>query len=93
MKKIVINRCFGGFDLSKESFELGAKISGDPSWYPKSRHDPILVEVVETLGQRAGGDYARLCIEEILSDKYQIVDYDGWETVNTPENIVWEIIE
>lgn len=58
----------------------------DSSYYPiDSRHDPILVQVVEELGDKASGEYARLRIYETDSDRYRIDEYDGAETVVTPE--------
>lgn len=30
--KVVINRCYGGFSLSREGVLLGREISGDPKW-------------------------------------------------------------
>jgi len=49
------------------------------------RHDPILVQVVEELGEEANGTYADLQIEEIIGNKYRIDEYDGNESVSTPE--------
>lgn len=55
-------------------------------WYPiDSRHDPILVQVVEELGIYANGDCADLKIYETESNLYRIDEYDGLETVITPE--------
>ena len=60
--------------------------------YCISRHDPILVQVVEELGEKAGGRYAELKIVEIPGNKYRIGEYDGQEWVETPESIDWETI-
>jgi hypothetical protein len=49
------------------------------------RHDPILVEVVEELGPEANGHYADLKVFETESDRYRIDEYDGAESVVTPE--------
>lgn len=55
-------------------------------WYPiDSRHDPILVQVVEELGIYANGDCADLKIFKTESNLYRIDEYDGLETVITPE--------
>ena len=56
-------------------------------WYPiDSRHDPILVQVVEELGtELASGDHAELEIFETESNLYRINEYDGMEYVVTPE--------
>ena len=56
------------------------------------RHDPILVQVVETLGDGANGSYANLCIAKISGNKYQISEYDGYETVIEPEDQDWIVV-
>ena len=46
------------------------------------RNDPVLVEVVEQLGDLANGHYSKLKIVEIPDDvKWYIHDYDGLEEV------------
>ena len=55
-----------------------------------SRHDPILVQVVEELGDKANGMCAKLAIDEI-SGPYRIDEYDGNETVETPGSYDWII--
>ena len=57
------------------------------------RHDPDLVAVVEALGKEVNGTFSELDIEEIDEDKYFIEEYDGSETVVTPDDICWEVIE
>lgn len=53
-------------------------------WIPDfERHDPDLVMVVETLGDRASGDCAKLVVTDIGESKYHIDEYDGYETVIT----------
>lgn len=54
-----------------------------------ARHNPLLVECIEALGEAANGDYARLMVVTISSSKYRIVEYDGSEDVQTPESINW----
>ena len=61
------------------------RVYGDMEFYT-SRHDPDLVEVVETLGEKAWGEFAELRIAEIDSNLYRIDDYDGMECVCTPES-------
>lgn len=94
--KVVINRRYGGFGLSKEGQELYCELKGiDPGKYNKSffyyeglvehdiaRDDPLLVEVVEVLGEKASGAYAGLKIVDIPDDvKWEIEEYDGMEWV------------
>jgi hypothetical protein len=62
----------------------------EQTWYYDNvdRHDPILVQVVEELGDKANGSCAKLAIEEV-SGPYRIDEYDGYETVKTPETYDW----
>ena len=131
MKKLVINRCYGGFGLSEQavkryfeiidkpifvdqerSFGLNyyyfcepaeyhklyeeAKKSGDYSKandlyfcdYKLERDDPVLVQVVEELGEEANGGNANLAIVEIPDDiEYTIEEYDGAESVHEAHRV------
>lgn len=92
--KVVINSEYGGFNLSEEAWEELSKLKGSlEEDFILSRHDKDLVSVVEKLGERANGCCAELEIVEIDSDKYYIEEYDGKETIYTPDTICWEIIE
>jgi hypothetical protein len=66
------------------------KKHSEQTWYygDVSRHDPILVQVVEELGDKANGSYAKLVIEEV-SGPYRIDEYDGFESVETPNSYDW----
>ena len=77
--KVVINKCYGGFSISKEAMEL----LGVDSPYPDiKRNDPALVEVVEKLGDKANGSFSKLKIVEIPDDvEWDIAEYDGLEWV------------
>jgi len=57
------------------------------------RHDPRLVQVVEEFGKEASGAFADLKIKTIKGNKYIIDEYDGNESVQTPESIKWIIVE
>ena len=85
MQKIVINRCYGGFGLSKEAYHfLGLEWDGYGFLYNSDieRTDPKLVECVETLGPLANGLCSDLKVVEIPDDViWEISDYDGIETV------------
>lgn len=90
MIKVVYNACYGGFGISQEGVSF---LINDGVLSPTgsiSRHHPSLVKMVETLGSnRASGAFASLAIEEIAGDRYRIVEYDGFESVETPESIEW----
>lgn len=84
-RKVVINTCFGGFNLSEEAIAAYAMMTGMApeevyTWEMK-RDDPALVDVVETLGGDMG--YAsKLKVVEIPVDvRWHIEEYDGVEHV------------
>lgn len=50
--------------------------------YEISRDDPVLVQVVEELGDKANSHYAHLVIVDIPDDvSWHIAEYDGYEHV------------
>lgn len=62
----------------------------EQTWYNRNveRHDPVLVQVVEELGDKANGKYAKLRIAEV-SGAYRIDEYDGFESVMTAGDYDW----
>lgn len=84
--KIVINRCYGGFGLSKEAYEfLGLEWDGYGFKYDsdEQRTDPNLIRCVETLGKKANGLFANLKVVDIPDDvDYEIEEYDGVESIH-----------
>ena len=59
-------------------------IEGQEHWYDRDieRHDPILVEVVEELGDKANGRCAELDVIEIPDGvDYEVQEYDGKEWI------------
>lgn len=57
--------------------------------YEIPRHDPLLVRVVEELGSRANTSCAKLAVVEIPGTLYRVKEYDGRESVETPEKLNW----
>ena len=56
------------------------------------RNDPVLVQVVEELGDLANGPYAKLKITEVPAGTlYRIDEYDGSESVETKDTYEWKI--
>lgn len=48
----------------------------------KFRNDPVLIQVIETLGVKASGELAKVRIVEIPDDvNWEINEYDGMESV------------
>ena len=90
--KIVINTCYGGFGLSDEAIKW-LEDRGVDDTYELSRHDPLLVECVETLKEKANNPYSRLAVIEIEGNLYRVEKYDGKEWIEQPENMEWIKIE
>lgn len=82
--KIVVNKCYGGFDLSREARDMYKYRAGVKDFHPfdLDRTDPILIQVVEELGKDANGRFSDLRIVEIPDDiVWFIDDHDGRETI------------
>jgi len=85
--KVVINTKYGGFGLSEEAEEVYRTKSGivdDESFWGRNipRNDPILIEIVETMGEASFGHFAKLRVVDIPDDvEWQIEEYDGSEWV------------
>lgn len=60
------------------------------SMHDFKRIDPVLIQVVEELGDKANGEYAELRVVEFSGNKYRICEYDGMEWLETPDTIRWE---
>ena len=77
-------------------FRIGTSVMGEGEYFYdheiEDRTDPILVQVVEELGDEASGDCAELCIRELEpGTKYRLQEYDGSEWVETEEDILWSV--
>ena len=97
--KIVINACYGGFNVS-ESFLKEYNIPYEKTTFGSvyatesvERTDPRLVEYIETHGsEMASGHFSKLVVREIpKGTKYRITEYDGYEGIETENDIDWEI--
>lgn len=88
--KLVINRCWGGYCLSKEAYDyLGLKWDNYGYAYTNDRGNPNLIKCVEALGEKANGVFAKLKVVEIPNNvDWYIDDYDGMETI-VEEHEVW----
>jgi hypothetical protein len=101
MNKVVLNNCYGGFRLSEEAVSwLRERLPQDVEvdewgWIGMTRHHPLLVEVVETLGEEANEFVSELVVVEIKDDRYLIEEYDGMESIVTPSTLKppkWKVI-
>ena len=84
IRRIVINKCHGGFGLSPRAKKRYEELSGEKVDYDRDiqRDDPYLLQIVHELGLRADGNYAELKIVEIPEDvEWEIQEYDGLEWV------------
>ncbi|NQZ74681.1 MAG: hypothetical protein HRT61_00975 [Ekhidna sp.] len=100
-RKVAYNCCYGGFSLSKEAVELAHKLApNDTQWLQVDpeygfidgieRHDPVLIEVIETLGnEKASGDLSNLKIDTVYGP-YRIDEYDGFESIEEPYAVDWK---
>jgi hypothetical protein len=99
MTKIAINRCYGGFGLSEAGLARYAELKGlsaqeiEDLWSGDiERHDSILIQVLEEMGEDSWGDFAEIEIEEVApGTKYIIDEYDGMENIMTIDAIDWKI--
>lgn len=57
---------------------------------PEKRDDPILIQVVEELGEKSWGRFAKLKVIEVPDGvEYNIDEYDGWESIHEKHR-TWE---
>ena len=91
--KIVYNACFGGFGLSETAWERYRELGGqETSRYDINRADPVLVQVVEELGEEANTRFSELRIRDLPEGtKYRIDEYDGNESVCTIDDYDWSV--
>lgn len=85
MQNIVINTCWGGFNLSEQAIALYASFTNqkpdDVIVWDIKRDDPALVDVVDQLGGDMGSG-TKLKVVEIPNDvQWEISEYDGWEHI------------
>lgn len=85
--KLIINKRFGGFSLSKEAQEMYRSLT---TYYfdddINERTDVNLIKVVETLGEKANGRFANLKVVELPDGAfYELNEYDGYEYVQWSE--------
>ena len=85
--KVVINADFGGFGLSPKAFDLYKQRSENKEDLPKyssdvRRDDPVLVSIVEGLGEEVNDRWSCLEVIEVPDEyDYYIHDYDGLEHI------------
>lgn len=78
--KIVVNKCFGGFNVSDEAArELGLS----DGYHIVSRVDDRLIKMVEEDADKTSGESAKLRVVEVPDNAtdWELNDYDGRETI------------
>lgn len=58
----------------------------------QDRNDPILIQVIEELGEKANGQCAKIKLEELEAGTlYRIDEYNGRESVATQSTYDWSV--
>lgn len=62
-------------------------------WYwDLKRDDPVLIQVIEELGNKANGMCADLVVEDLpAGTRYRIEEYDGLEHIEYAEDVDWNV--
>lgn len=85
--KVVYNSKYGGFGISREGLAEYNRLTSlnVDSYYCIDRDDPVLIQLVETMGDKINDEYSRLKIKEFPM-KYKLFlkwsEYDGNESVS-----------
>ena len=88
--EILLNICYGGWNISKKAIELyklrspSFNVTENDFDYYFNRHDPILVQIYKELGNEFDNKYSKTKIKKIIKkyeNYYDIHEYDGKECV------------
>ena len=85
---VLYNDCYGGFNVSEKAFEMyneKTKKSKLNSMNFVCRHNPLLIEILNEIGEKEfSGDCSKIkvnYIDEKYKNFYKIEEYDGLENV------------
>jgi hypothetical protein len=85
--KVLVNRCYGGFSFSRAAIEECRRRGVTLDTYDlekEVRANPVVVAVVEELGEAANGQHAKLQVVDIPFDGldgWEVEEYDGKEWI------------
>jgi hypothetical protein len=85
--KIVINTCFGGFQLSEKAKDRLSELGYIPDsplygYDGIERNHPLLLQVLEELKDQANGWCSNLQVVEVNNHvNWHVLEYDGHEQV------------
>jgi len=89
-RKISGDPTWGGATIEGDQYDDGKPVTHDYGFvHDIKRTDPILLQVVATLGDKANGSHAALSIADVCGP-YRIEEYDGREMIMTPGDYKWE---
>ena len=82
--KVVINSCYGGFGFSHKAIMRHAELTGFfSSIHDMKRTDPILIQIVEEMGECVNSEYAKLKVVEVPDDiEFEINESGGLESIH-----------
>ena len=94
--KVAYNDCYGGFGLSKRAIQwLGShgiydKYPGLEDLEKLPRHEPLLIECIEELGDAVNEDDStnNIKVKTVYDTGYYISNDDGLERVITPSQMI-----
>lgn len=78
MFKVVYNSCYGGFGLSKDAMcEYNRRMSTNLEYVEGiDRSNPLLIDLVETMGKAVNDKYCKLKIKEFKLKYKGFIDWD-----------------
>lgn len=89
--KVVYNDCYGGFDLSKKALDEYNRRKSTNILYADAilQTDPVLIDLVETMGKEVNSNVSKLKIKEFplkFKNFLNWGEYDGKESVTIDYN-------
>lgn len=79
--KVLVNRCYGGFDFSDFGRSLVGELKTEDDL--ETRTHPEIIALAEKYGEKMFSDYSEVEVAEIPDNAtdFDINEYDGYETI------------